>query len=57
MDTDVVLHGNLFFKPDKVKVAEKDGLVFADGRRMVLLYVIHKNVLNAAEQMQAHGFL
>ncbi len=51
MDTDVLAHGNLDFSPDKIIQEEDDQYVMTDGVRTVAIYVIHKNVLNAVEQM------
>ncbi len=53
MDTDVLYHGNLDFTPDEVSI-EKDGSVLINcGERVVLIYLIHKNVLNAVDQMHS----
>ncbi len=52
MDTDVIPHGNLNFFPNTIISYNKnDGVVLRAGNRIVLLYVIHKTVLNAVEQM------
>ncbi len=51
MDTDVLTHENLDFSPDKIIQEEDDQYVMTDGVKTVAIYVIHKNVLNAVEQM------
>lgn len=53
MDSDVIAHGNFDFSGTQLIQINEDGSVeYNLGKRIVLIYVIHKNFLNNAEMMQ-----
>ena len=53
MDTDVLFHGNFNFIPNKIRQKKNGSWVFTDGVRLVAIYLIHKNFLNAVENIQS----
>ena len=56
----MIAHGNLDFTPTQVTVSptsEGMSALFSDGIRMVVVYVIHKRMVNNVEQVKTFSIL